>query len=48
MVYTRTYIHVHTGTHGGGEIRGNKVPEPSVCSPALLGAVGLAASPRLL
>lgn len=33
------YVNVHTAANGGGEIRGNLVPEPSAL---LLGAVGLA------
>ena len=34
------YVNAHTGTNGGGELRGNliQVPEPSVCVLAMLGA----------
>lgn len=35
----RYYINIHTGTNGGGEIRGNLVPEPSVACLGLAGAL---------
>jgi hypothetical protein len=37
----RLYVNVHTGTNGGGEIRGNIVPVPE---PTALGALALGAT----
>lgn len=37
----RYYINIHTGTNGGGEIRGNIVPEPSSVALLSLGVLVL-------
>ena len=41
----RLYINAHTGTNGGGEIRGNLIPVPE---PSTIGLVGLGAALFLL